>query len=349
MSRNVLVKPVEENEYGFRPFYWGSSVSVQRKDGGTLTVKQALKAGGLDFTVEKFPLGAWTPRKGDRKRFTSAKDMFVTARTDTGAILGAVGKRYVPYQFAEGARFVSDIVDSGEAIIEVVGQSDGGQKGWIVCRLLGTGMKIGGIDENITPYLTIIMDHVGNSSVTCVVSPVRPPCANLLNFTIKSASHVFKVRHTETVHAKMAVQSGREALGLTVEYMAAFENEMEKLLKQSVSDRQFDNLLNKIVPMPKDENDAAGKRNRALVVAENKRESIRSIYYTDGNLDNVRGTRYGLLQAVVEMYQHETQGRNVSGDQINETQREQAIAEQRTNRLLLGGGLGQHAWNVLTR
>lgn len=336
----ITTDPVQENKNGFKPFYWGSSVSVQRTDGSAVGIEEALEAGGLDFNVGLFPSGAYVKSGSKPPRFVKDPEGFKTIRTDTFDILGSVGKRYRVLQNREALVFASDLIDTGEAAIEVVGSAHNGRKVWVVLRLVGTGMTVGGIDESVTPYLTLMNDHAGQGSVTVYVSPVRPQCSNLLNFGLKNASGVFRVRHTATMQDRLTVASGRDALNLTVEYMAEFEKAMGQLLKKKVTAHQLDNFLDQLVPVPEEKKD--GKKHRGITVANEKQDAIRSIYYGSDNLANVQGTGYGVLQAVVEMYQHQTQGRHTNGGG------ERAIAEQRTTRLLQGIGLGQEAWGLLT-
>lgn len=340
---------------GLKPFYWGTGVTISRKDAKGMTVQQALEAAALDFDVLKAPGHAVyvDPNTGNRKQ-TRAENQFYTVRADTGDILGSVKGRYEILQNREAFTFASDIIDSGEAPISAVGSVKNGARTFVVCDLLGTGMTVNGIEEGVVPKLVLLNDHRGNQSVTGFITMERIWCHNLLNYAMKNAVSKFTVRHTATMHDKLAVQSGREALGLVVEYAAEFEREMAKLLDKPMGERAVSNFVNKLVPLPTDENgevkelDKSGKGNRAVTVANKVREGIMDVYRTADNLDNIRGTAYGALNAVSEYYQHHTEGRNTRAAGGDEAGIERVKAENRFDRLVEGQGLDHQAFAMLT-
>ncbi len=341
-------------EQGLTPFYWKTGVTIDRKDRKGMTIQQALAAADLDFTVSKAEGGMFVkPDASAPPRFIKSGQHYYTYRDDTLDIFGAVKSRYQILQNREAFTFASDIVDSGEAPISAVGSEKGGARTFVVCDLLGTGMTVEGIEEGVTPKLVLINDHRGNEAVTGFITMERIWCHNLLNYALKNAVSTFKVRHTATMHDKLAIQTGREALGLVVEYSAEFEKAMAKLLKAKMGVKAIENFVETLVPYPVDADgeirfeDKSGKSNRAITVADKVREGIIEVYNTADNLNNIRGTAYGMLNAVSEYYQHHTEGRNTRADGADAEAVEKVKAENRFNRLMSGQGLDHKAWALL--
>lgn len=341
-------------EQGMTPFYWGTGVTFDSKKGKRLTVQEALTLGGLDFEVIKAAGYAVYTGEDGKRRQTRAPQRFYTVRTDTGAILGSVKHRYHILQNRKAFLFATDIIDSGEAVIKAVGSVKDGARSFVVCDLMGTGIKVNGLEDGIVPQLVLINDHRGNQSVTGFITMERIFCHNMLNYALKNAVSSFKVRHTATMDKKLGIASGREALGLVVEYAAEFEREMAKLLKCKMGVKKVEAFIEELVPYPVDGDgevaweDKSGKSNRAITVADQVREGILDVYRTADNLDNIRGTAYGVLNAVSEYYQHQTEGRNTRADEDDAEAVAQVKAENRFDRLTSGQGLDHKAWDMLS-
>jgi hypothetical protein len=146
--------------------------------------------------------------------------------------------------------------------------------------------------------------------------------------------------------------SGREMLGLTVKYAAEWENEMLRLLNDSYSDRRVEALLARVFPYPENATTQKRDRNgnwmeiahRGVHTADQNREAIREIYYNADNLNNIRGTGYGLLNAFNERAQHGIEGRVPSGREGSEAL---IKAENRFERILQPQGDDVKALNLL--
>ncbi len=348
----IMLKNIES---GLTPFFYGTGALISRKAGKNMTIDEALKYGDLDFNVLKVPGGAIVDEDSDgNMTIIPAPDQFYTLREDTQEILGSVKQRYQVLQNRAAFTWASDVLDSGEAVISAVGSIKGGAKTFVVCDLLGTGMKVDGIEEGVTPKLILMNDHAGNSAVTGAIVMERIWCCNVLNYALKNAVNTFKVRHTPGMEKRLVVQSGRDALGLVVEYSAEFEKAMAQLLKTKMSKKKVEEFVNELIPLPTGpdgkvlEFDAKGKQHRGVTVAETERLTVMDVYNNADNLNNIRGTAYGVLNAVSEAYQHRTRGRNTRADARDEAAVERVKAENRFERLIAGSGLDHRAFALLT-
>ncbi len=81
-----------------------------------------------------------------------------------------------------------------------------------------------------------------------------------------------------------------------------------------------------------------------MLTAEQNREAIREVYHGADNLANVRGTGFGILNAVNEWVQHSTEGRVPSE---REGSRELVLAENRFERALVPQGPDVKALDLL--
>lgn len=349
MSRIRTAAP-EVNENGFRHFFHGvSKAFIANRH---FSADAAMAVADLDWTVSKTELGAYTPREGSAPKFTKASGHFVTSRDDTGAILGAVGSDFEVYQNREALNLASDIIDSGEANIKVMGSVKGGAKTFMVLELPSTGLRFAGMDERVSTYLTIVNAHTGGQSLTGFIGAERSICNNMLSYNLKNADANFRIRHLSNMRAKLNPMTGREMLGIVVDYMATWEGEMLRLLEDEYSDRRVESFLARLFPHP--ENATTRKRDkngewqeiahRGVATADKNREAVRSLYRDADNLDNIRGTGYGLLNAVNEWVQHSTEGR-VPADR--EGSRELVLAENRFERILQPQGFDVKALDLL--
>lgn len=312
----ITLQDPKTNKLGFRHFFHGTSKALIANK--AFTVEQALAATGLDFHVSKTQLGAFTPRDGGKAVFTKKEGLYVTSRDDSGAILGSVGKDFEPFQNRECLQLASDLLDTGEANIKVMGDVKQGAKTFAVLELPSTGLRVAGLDtESMNVYLTLVNAHDGGQSVTGYIGVERAICNNMLSVGLKNAQASFKVRHTKNMRDKLDVMTGREMLGISVAYVAEWETQMLALLEDKYSERRVESFLARLFPMPKSE--TTMKRNaqgewveiahRGVKVAEANREAVREIYYGEDNLNNVRGTAFGVYNALTEWTQHHVEGR----------------------------------------
>lgn len=351
MSSNTAIQlaEVETNEGGFRHFFHGvSKAFISNKH---FTADAAMAVADLDWNVSKTELGAYTPRDGSVSKFTKAAGLYVTSRDDTGEILGSVGRDFEVYQNREALNLASDIIDSGEANIKVMGSVKNGAKTFMVLELPSTGLKFAGMDEQIRTYLTIVNAHTGGQSLTGFIGAERTDCNNMLSYNLKNAQSSFRIRHLSNMRAKLNPMTGREMLGLVVEYMAEWETEMLRLLNDEYSDRRVENFLSRLFPHP--ESKTTKKKingewkeiaHRGVTTANQNREAVRELYYGEDNLANIRGTGFGLLNAVNEWVQHDTEGRVPTA---REGSPELIRAENRFERILVPQGFDVKALDLL--
>jgi len=245
-----------------------------------LTAQAALEAAGLDWNVEMKPLRVYMGHEA-RPQYVTVEDRFGVIRDVDSKVLGVVGTSYVPLQNRDAFAFFDNLTDSGEAKYETAGSLRGGKWVFMTAKVPQT-MSVGGVDD-VDTYILLTSSHDGSRAVTAAVTPVRVVCTNTLNMALGAARQTWKVRHTAT--ADLRIAEARETLGLTFKFMEDFQAEAEAMLATEVTEAEFARIVGELLKDTPQEKDA---------------DVLRELFADAPNLENVRGTEWGALQAVVE-------------------------------------------------
>lgn len=246
----------------------------------TLNAQDALKVSGLDWTVELKPLKAYMGHDA-RPSYVTVEDRFGVVRDSDLSVLGVVGTSYVPLQNREAFAFLDNLVDTDDARYETAGSLRGGK--WVFMTMrVPESMNVGGVDV-VDTYILLTSSHDGSRAVTAAVTPVRVVCTNTLNLALGTARSRWSVRHTTT--AGQRLQEARDTLGLTFKFMEDFQAEAERMLETEMTEREFASMVGTLLKDTPKEKDV---------------DVLRELYADAPNLDNVRGTAWGALNAVVE-------------------------------------------------
>ncbi|MGX1025561.1 phage/plasmid-like protein (TIGR03299 family) [Streptomyces ambofaciens] len=220
--------------------------------GGVTDIDTVLREGGLDFTVTTVPaLYQWDGALREHP------DQFHTVREDTGAALGAVGRRYQPIQNRQGFEFLQELVGRFDVVWESAGLIRGGRRVFISIRLPQTvTVDAEGINDTVVPYVVVMNDHSGQGQFQCVVTPWRPVCANTERLAVRDAMTRWAVRHT--AGATNQIKEARRTLGLSVQYFDQFASEETALARTDIAIDDFHKTIADLWPLDED----ASKRTR---------------------------------------------------------------------------------------
>lgn len=255
-----------------------------------LTAEEALKTAQLDWQVIKSdkPVASLVPNKDNSgTEMITFEDKFMTYRyhpkTSKAESLGVVGSRYTPVQNLEAFSFLNHVADESGAVFETAGAMNNGRKVFMTMKMPDT-IQIGGQDA-IDLYLMAWNTHDGTSAFNVLVTPIRVVCQNTLTAAIGSAKSSYALRHTPKVNGK--IQAAREALGVTFKYVEEFEKMAESLISQSMTDKEFAKLTEKIFPLDEDSP-------RAKTMAENARDVVLGLWKapTQANIANTKWAAY---------------------------------------------------------
>jgi phage/plasmid-like protein (TIGR03299 family) len=302
---------------------------------------------GRAFTAEEAMrlghLGGWNVRKaaliahdlnGEGVTTLSAPG-YATVRdnpfTGQPEALGVVGGGYEPLQNEDHAAFLNTLADESGAIFDTAGSLRGGRQVFITMRL-PESMAVGGsdaVDLNIAAFNS----HDGSAAFRIVVTPVRVVCANTQAAALRRNKGSFSIRHTR--NAKAAVAAARDALGLTFKYVEEFQTEAERLIDTTLTDGQFDDLIEATFgPLDPDASE------RTKQADAERYDTLSFLFHEAETQQGIRGTAWAAYQAVAEYVDHYAPVR---------AKREAAVA--RATRLLTSDEptkTKRLAWSLLT-
>ena len=224
----------------------------------------------------------------------SHRDFFAVTRTSPfdgqADVLGVVGERYKVVQNEELFSFADNLLDGGRW--ETAGSI---KNGTVVFGSLAldreTVLDPSGVSDKINSYMLVHTSHDGSLSVQASITPVRVVCQNTLNMALSGVKQSYKIRHTQTVQGK--VSAAREALGIAHKYLDAFDVEAQELFAQSITDKQFFDIITTVYPKP--EADTKG----SMTKWENKIDTLNDIYSGPTSV-GIKGTAWGAYNTLTE-------------------------------------------------
>lgn len=224
---------------------------------------------------------------------------FATVRTHpkTGRpdVLAVVGNDYRVVQNEEHCDLLNLLTDEAGAHFETAGSLRSGREVFVTMKLPRT-LRIADTDD-IDLYLVANSSHDGTKPWRVLVTPIRVVCANTLAIGIRRARASYMIKHTKSARSKIA--QARTALGIAFNYCDAFETEAEQLIQQTLTDGEFQKIIDQLWPYdPEDE----GKR------AENNRlrrtDTLHQLFADADTNKGIRETRWAGLQAITEYLDH---------------------------------------------
>lgn len=256
------------------------------------TPQEALESIGADFKVLTGPV-----YDADMKEINGYRR---TYRSDNGTSLGIVGMRYEVIDNSEAASIMQTIgapIDSAGMLFE-------GQTLWMNAKFKEP-ISIGG--DEILPYIVLKSTHDGTGSLVLKRTPIRTVCQNTLNMAMGGSNRndlrTQNIKHTRNYDERVRI--ALKAMELSTEYYRQFELKANELLDIKFSENDFENLMNKLYPIPE------GDSKRGIAVAERERSKIITAYGAL-DLENIRYTGWGAYNAIADYSDHmrELRGEN---------------------------------------
>lgn len=217
--------------------------------GGISDIDTVLRVGQIDYRVET---RAVEYVYGGEHRIDD--DHFVTVRTDTGAALGVVGRRYQVFQQREIFTFLEDLAGQNGVLWESAGALRGGRRVFVTMQIPDSVIiDRGGLADEIRLFIVAINSHDGSSQAEVVVTPWRVVCANTERFALADARSRWAIRHTSGGLENF--EEARRTLGLTLKYAEAFEAEETALARIDLAIDEFHKVIADLWPIDDDATD----------------------------------------------------------------------------------------------
>lgn len=288
------------------------------------SVDEVMEAAGLSWTVGEYPVYVQGPNGQ-----IEAPDRKGIVRESDNSLLSIMSGSYEPIQPRTLVEFAFGLYDITEAEFEAAeGEPPilfetglalaGGRVNCLLTRV-PRDIKIGGEDP-IDLYLAFVTSHDGSYRFGVHATPVRVCCANTLNLAVRGATQSFTTKHT--AGAAQSIDEARRALKLTWQYADAWESQMNDLLDQEFTKRQFEDMVRQLWPKPNNDPAPFSKEQYSLIGLLESSPTID---------DGFRYTKWGALNAANEF---QCWGRRFN---LGETSTE----EKRTVNQLLGSAKQQ--------
>ena len=159
----------------------------------------------------------------------------VLYRSDTREALGVVSKDYKPFQNAELATFIGEVLGDDFAAVETAGSFGGGRRVWF---LLEQGRHdIAGVDP-IGKYTFVATGHDGKLAIRFIPTNIRVVCANTFRMA-GGENHSTGLSISHRGNVKESIEKARHVLAGTESIHDAFIESANRLAFQDVESEQW--------------------------------------------------------------------------------------------------------------
>jgi phage/plasmid-like protein (TIGR03299 family) len=256
----------------------------------------------LDFTVEMKPQVALI---GEEYLQTGG---YVPMRTDTNTFLskGGLSKDFTPIQNRDALGIIRQL--SGVTNIELKNSGiwSGGAGVFAQVSLGDTG-AIGGNDDRVGKYLSVVNSHDGSRALAILITPYRFFCKNQLakayNKAKKSDDMFITIRHNASAEEKM--EELIRTVRIADDVFKYTEDVYQKLATLKINTDAFvEETFRKIFPINSD----AGLHAQTIWANRIAKAKARFENADDGRIE--KNTAWNLYNAVQGTIQHDSRGSN---------------------------------------
>jgi phage/plasmid-like protein (TIGR03299 family) len=244
-------------------------------------------AAGMDWTIEQTPAQFTTPNG----ELQTVPERFVQYRSDTLAPLSVVSTRYKPVQPAEVLEFFSDLVDNSGFRLHTAGTLFGGKRLWALAET-GKFAEVSK-DDGIGGFLLLSTSCDKTLATTARFTTVRVVCNNTLGMATANGADCVSFTHATKFDAELM----KTKLGAAVESFGAFMEMSKFLQRRRINEAQAKTLLARILDAPYTE--------EGLPQESRPFKRIMDLFNGEAKgIEVAGGTKWGLLNAVTEYYDH---------------------------------------------
>ena len=282
------------------------------------SASEAARQAGLDWNVMLAPMEAYVSNKvndfetvTDHYPVPKRQAVLKLGKDNENQVIGVVGDKYKIVQNMEVFSALDTLVDSGDARYTAAGEYNDGANIWMVMEL-PTGVQVA--NDPHAAFLLVQSSHDGSCAVRIRPIIERLFCANQINRIIKGKhknDYTYVMKHT--TNSKLSVEDIRNITQLTYSSIAEYEQVAHNLLQRKVDDRQVKNIFKQVWALPDPvelapEHLLSQGEKRQRTIALTGRESAWNIYSQSHTQENIRGTAFGVWQAVIEHADHFASG-----------------------------------------
>ncbi len=247
-------------------------------------VERAIKRAQMDWKVEQVPVTI-LGKIYDKQ--------VANIRSDNKTILGIVGKDYNVIHNEEVFSMANDLVNQGRAKLEKVGELDEGRKVWLIMKLLEQEL----LGDKISQYMILQSSHDGSIKLRGCIAPLRTICQNQINISFKESKIQWGIMHTTS--AQERIKEVEKSIENATSYIDVFNKKAEIMAAKKVSDESFWRIMKELYPVTSNDSDKKRDRIEGII------SDIRDIYVNGKDLQNFKGTGWGLINAISDINTHQ--------------------------------------------
>jgi phage/plasmid-like protein (TIGR03299 family) len=226
-------------------------------------------------------------------------------RDDTKEVFSVFKSGYQIHSYRQWLiKDVANLLDDDTIAIGTAGLLRGGAKSFVTIEL-PESVEVSTTGFSVRPHILACTSHDGTLSTTYQLVSTIVVCDNTLAGALGENTPQHKIRHSK--HSIGKLQTVRDALTLVHTFTDDLTLELERLAQQSVTDNEFQAIIEHLVPLSQD----IDVRPQVKARAENKQELLRHLYKSDPRVAPWSGTALGVLQAW-NTYQHHYVGNDKS-------------------------------------
>ncbi len=273
-----------------------------------LTLKEALKAGELNWEVEERDLmtAEDIPAPATHRKALVRTDR---PKGDRGRVVGVVHRDFIPIQNRDGARIFDRLLGLGAAVYSTGGYLGFGEVVWLQAHLNRTFVV--GKEDQIEPYALWVNSHDGSRAFTIGLTLVRVVCQNTLSQALEQGARHTMLRLAHK-HDKYALADASEEFWQRVQHSLNLARVCyEGMATVKLSEKDARALVEQLLPLPKTMNAVPGSpqekalHTRIQNIKEARQKILRLRHEGQGaDLPSAKETYWGLLCAITEYVDH---------------------------------------------
>lgn len=231
---------------------------------------------------------------------------------DTGTVFNIVSGRYAIHQYRDVLLDnVSALLDTGKGDLGVIGAGllDNGAVGWVQIAP-SEGITVN--NDTVEPTITVVSSHSGRFATSYRTGLFRLACSNQIGSLRRETRNAYTLKHTRNSVLRLA--DARQALALMFDTATEMTAEMQALMEQSVTDRQFLDIVERLNPKPVPTVTATGEvvpaNEGSFTRWQNRTDDLWKMWRDDQRV-GYRGTAWGALQTFSTYAQNDRPYRNM--------------------------------------
>jgi phage/plasmid-like protein (TIGR03299 family) len=248
---------------------------------GCPTSDEAIRAAKLEWKVNQIPVFA-------ANNWAQPIPGFVAnVREDTKEVLGIVTDRYCVAQNKDVFAFADDLIGKSKVkcTYETAGSLWNGRRVFMLVNM-PKGRIVG---DEYQPYLCLSNAHDGSACLQVFLTGIRIVCNNTLSAALRSAKRKISIRHLSMMEQRK--EDVVMTMGAAHKYFHDLEVFASVLAGKKVG---ITKVLDNLFPVSREMSKRQINSNKEV------KELIKTIFKQKDDLQNFRGTAWGVYQAIAD-------------------------------------------------